>query len=52
MPDVPNPDLVSHKATRECPMLEPHPRSLCGIVQARERNRQAADAARRQSGRP
>jgi hypothetical protein len=42
-------EMVSHKATRDCPMTEPHPRSLCGIVQARERNRQAADAARRES---
>ena len=45
------PDLVSHKATRECPMIEPHPRALCGIVQAREKNRQAADAERQRSSR-
>lgn len=30
-------DLVVHKATRECPMVEPHPREICGIVKARER---------------
>jgi hypothetical protein len=48
---VTSPDLVSHKATRECPMVEPHPRALCGIVQARERNRQAADEERQRSSR-
>jgi hypothetical protein len=48
---VTEPDLVSHKATRDCPMIEPHPRALCGIVQARERNRQAADAERQRSSR-
>jgi hypothetical protein len=42
--------MVSHKATRDCPMVEPHPRALCGIVQARERNQQAADAERQRSG--
>ncbi|HUR95602.1 MAG TPA: hypothetical protein VMY76_13515 [Gemmatimonadales bacterium] len=30
------PDLVVHKATRECPMIEPHRREICGIVKARE----------------
>jgi hypothetical protein len=44
-------DLVSHKATRDCPMVEPHPRALCGIVQARERNREAADAERQRASR-
>ena len=29
-------DMVVHKATRECPMTEPHRREICGIVKARE----------------
>ena len=29
-------DMVLHKATRECPMTEPHRRDLCGLVKARE----------------
>jgi hypothetical protein len=33
--------MVVHKATRECPMLEPHPRDSCGIVKARERKQGA-----------
>lgn len=37
------PDLVVHKATRECPMIEPHPREICGIVKLRERRQHAAD---------
>ena len=32
-------------------MVEPHPRALWGIVQAGERNRQAADAERQRSSR-
>lgn len=47
MTDGAAPDLVLHKASRECPMIEPHPRSICGIVAARERNRDEADRARR-----
>jgi hypothetical protein len=43
-------ELVVHKATRECLMIEPHPRGMCGIVTAREQNRDRADAARRQAG--
>ena len=31
------PELIVHKATRECPMIEPHPRAICGLVKARER---------------
>jgi hypothetical protein len=34
--------MVVHKATRECPMIEPHPREMCGIVKARERRQQAS----------
>jgi hypothetical protein len=40
-------DLVVHKSTRECPMIQPHPRTSCGIVRAREANRDRADAERR-----
>ncbi|HEX6104845.1 MAG TPA: hypothetical protein VFZ26_04635 [Gemmatimonadales bacterium] len=42
-------DMVLHKGTRECPILQPHHRELCGIVQARERNRTEADRRRRES---
>lgn len=44
------PDLVEHKATRECPMIQPHPRALCGIVRAREANRTRMDEERRRAG--
>ncbi len=40
-------ELVVHKATRDCPMTEPHRRDICGIVQTRERVRAEADAKRR-----
>jgi hypothetical protein len=50
-PADPPPDLVAHKATRECPMIQPHPRASCGIVRAREANRERADEERRRSGR-
>lgn len=43
-------DLVTHKAARECPMIEPHPRAICGIVRAREANQQRADEERRGQG--
>jgi hypothetical protein len=29
-------DMIVHKATRECPMIEPHRREICGLVKARE----------------
>jgi hypothetical protein len=29
------PEMIVHKATRECPMIEPHPREICGLVKAR-----------------
>jgi hypothetical protein len=32
----PGTDMVVHKATRECPMTEPHRRDICGLVKARE----------------
>ncbi len=43
-------DMVVHKSTRECPMIQPHPRASCGIVRAREANRERADEERRRSG--
>ena len=42
-------ETVLHKAARECPMVEPHPRSTCGIVRARERNQTESDRRRRES---
>jgi hypothetical protein len=42
-------EMVLHKGTRECPILQPHPRGLCGIVRARERNQLEADRRRRES---
>jgi len=45
-------DMVVHKATRECPMIQPHRRAICGIVAARERNQVAADAERRRAATP
>jgi hypothetical protein len=38
--------MVVHKATRDCPMIQPHPRAICGIVQSRERAAREADARR------
>jgi hypothetical protein len=49
-PAEPPPDLVTHKATRECPMIQPHPRSLCGIVRLREATRARMDEERRRAG--
>lgn len=46
----PAPDMVVHKSTRECPMVEPHSRALCGIVQLREATRARMDEERRPSG--
>ncbi len=44
-------EMVVHKSTRECPMIQPHPRASCGIVRAREANRNRADEDRRRAGR-
>jgi hypothetical protein len=44
-------EMVVHKSARECPMIQPHPRAICGIVRAREANRDRADEERRQSRR-
>jgi hypothetical protein len=50
-PGAPGADLVVHKSTRECPMIQPHPRASCGIVRAREANRERADEERRRAPR-
>jgi hypothetical protein len=42
-------DLVVHKAARECYMIEPHRREICGIIRARELAQAQADALRRDS---
>jgi len=34
--------MVVHKATRECPMSEPHRREICGLVKAREQRQRTA----------
>jgi hypothetical protein len=47
--DPPRADMVVHKGTRECPMTEPHPRAICGIVRLREANQRRADEARRRA---
>jgi hypothetical protein len=49
-PAEPPPDLVTHKATRECPMIQAHPRALCGIVRLREATRARMDEERRRAG--
>jgi hypothetical protein len=40
-------DLIVHKATRECPMIEPHSRAICGLLRLREKIQAEADAAYR-----
>jgi hypothetical protein len=37
-------DMIVHKATRECPMIEPHRREICGLVRAREQRQGRAPA--------
>jgi hypothetical protein len=49
-PVDPPPDLVAHKSTRECPMIQPHPRTICGIVRLREATRARMDEERRRAG--
>lgn len=49
-PADPPPDLVVHKSTRECPMIQPHPRALCGIVRLREATAARMDEERRRAG--
>jgi len=43
-------DLIVHKATRECPMIEPHSRAICGLLRLREKIQAEADAAHRAGG--
>lgn len=47
--DPPPADMVVHKGTRDCPMVEPHPRAICGIVRARKENQRLADEERRRA---
>ena len=49
-PAEPPPELVTHKATRECPMIQPHPRAQCGIVRLREATGLRMDEERRRAG--
>ena len=49
-PADPAPDLVVHKSTRECPMIQAHPRALCGIVRLREATGARMDEERRRAG--
>jgi hypothetical protein len=49
--EPPPADMVVHKSTRECPMIQPHPRSACGIVRLREATRERADEERRRAKR-
>jgi hypothetical protein len=49
-PADPPPDLVVHKSTRECPMIQPHPRAICGIVRLREATGARMDEERRRAG--
>jgi hypothetical protein len=49
--DPPGPDLVVHKSTRDCLMIQPHPRAACGIVRMREASRERADEERRRARR-
>jgi hypothetical protein len=44
--------MVVHKSTRDCPMIQPHPRALCGIVRVREVTRNRMDEERRRAGDP
>lgn len=32
----PGTEMIVHKASRECPIIEPHRREICGVVKARE----------------
>ena len=49
-PADPSADLVVHKSTRECPMIQPHARALCGIVRIREATAARMDQERRRAG--
>jgi hypothetical protein len=45
-------EMIVHKATRECPMIEPHSRAICGLLRLREKIQAEADAAHRAGGNP
>jgi hypothetical protein len=45
-------ELIVHKATRECPMIEPHSRAICGLLRLREKIQAEADAAYRAKEHP
>jgi hypothetical protein len=42
----PEQEMIVHKATRECPMIEPHRREICGVVKAREQRQGSPPAAK------
>jgi hypothetical protein len=42
----PGNELIVHKATRECPMIEPHRREICGLVKAREQRQRLVPPAK------
>jgi hypothetical protein len=48
--DPGSPELVVHKSTRDCPMIQPHPRAACGIVRLREAIGAKMDEERRRRG--
>ncbi len=39
--------MVTHIATRECLLTQPHPGMECGVVAARRRSQEAGDTAMR-----
>ncbi len=43
----PKEEMIVHKATRECPMIEPHSRAICGLLRLREKIQAEADKAHR-----
>jgi hypothetical protein len=45
-------EMIVHKATRECPMIEPHSRAICGLLRLREKIQAEADAAYQAKGQP
>jgi hypothetical protein len=40
-------DTVTHIATRECLITQPHPATACGVVAERRRAQEQADSAKR-----
>jgi hypothetical protein len=41
---------VTHIATRECPITQPHPAGECGVVTARRHCQEEGDATKRPPG--